>query len=476
MVSITERYGVDTRRLGGRYGVDQNARILTRFRDAEFHSMLALMAWMPRVAEWEVKKEMGRHIYDDSQHADQLRNRLRELRRPPRKQLRSAKEFRTFLWMLEQAPDAPSFLAGIYRVLKPKLISGYYHHIQATDPVADAPTIRVLERLIPEHEKHIRYMDGVIQAMTAEPEASRKVSSWIEKLEELFSRSGSGGAMMVPEVEVTEDDKETSTLSSEAPYFTPVTVAARDPNRFRRCEAGESVEYVKSLSAREKLMWQWHAGADNELMAGELGASSSRENLDFPWEFFMDMARLVWDEVRHTEIIEKRLEAMGGHMGMYPLTPGSYAYRFSLNYPLRATDLHLWGEARGQLSLLARRDTFGVFGDGLSSRMFDYIHADEDQHVYFGRRWVTEYLMKNEPGKAKRVLEEIQNLRVINGEVTAVPLITKPRPGNGGSRKIDPVSSVDDIAELLKEMFPEKAEEFDKVSHTLEEGLSRPVD
>ena len=236
------------------------------------------------------------------------------------------------------------------------------------------------------------------------------------------------------------------------------------------------MEYVKSLSAREKLMWQWHAGADNELMAGELGASSSRENLDFPWEFFMDMARLVWDEVRHTEIIEKRLEAMGGHMGMYPLTPGSYAYRFSLNYPLRATDLHLWGEARGQLSLLARRDTFGVFGDGLSSRMFDYIHADEDQHVYFGRRWVTEYLMKNEPGKAKRVLEEIQNLRVINGEVTEVPLITKPRPGNGGSRKIDPVSSVDDIAELLKEMFPEKAEEFDKVSHTLEEGLSRPVD
>ena len=75
------------------------------------------------------------------------------------------------------------------------------------------------------------------------------------------------------------------------------------------------MEYVKSLSAREKLMWQWHAGADNELMAGELGASSSRENLDFPWEFIMDMARLVWDEVRHTEIIEKRLEAMGGHMG-----------------------------------------------------------------------------------------------------------------------------------------------------------------
>ena len=217
MVSVTERYGIDTRRLGGRYGVDQNARILTRFRDAEFHSMLALMAWMPRVAEWEVKKEMGRHIYDDAQHADQLRNRLRELRRPPRKQLRSAKEYRTFLWMLEQAPDAPSFLAGIYRVLKPKLISGYHHHIQATDPVADAPTIKVLERLIPEHEKHIRYMDGAIQTMTAEPEVSRKVSSWIEKLEELFSRSG--GAMMVPEVEITEDDKETSTLSSEGALF-----------------------------------------------------------------------------------------------------------------------------------------------------------------------------------------------------------------------------------------------------------------
>ena len=465
-------FGLDTRKLGGYYGVDRNAAILTRFRDAEFHSMLGQMAWLAQIPEWEVKKQSGRYQYDDAMHANQLRMRLRELRRPPRRQLRSGPDFMSFLWLVEQAPDHISFLAGIYRVLKPKLISAYHHHIQRTDPVADEPTVKILERCILDHERQIRYMDGAIQFLMSDESVSGRVSKWIEQLEDAFTKSG--GLIIDPEVEVLEGDDETANLSSEAPYWTPATLAARDPKRFRRCEPAEAVEYVAALPAAEKLKWQWHGNSDNEMHAAEMGASSARENLDMPWEFFMDMARLTWDEVRHTEIFEKRLEAFGGYMGMYPVQPGSYAYRMSLDYPMRATDLHLMGEARGQLALWARRETHGVFGDELSSKMFDYIHADEDGHVRLGKIWVTEHLLGNVPGKAKEMLEEVYHLRRIDGDLSGMPFILKPK---GNVVDLETGAAEDDaIVTILKELFPEGIDDYEQMSSTVEDALKRPLD
>ena len=459
-----QQYGRDTRKLGGYYGVDRNAAILTRFRDAEFHSMLGQMAWLAQIPEWEIKKQTGRFLNDDAVHADQLRARLRELRRPPRRQLRSGPDFTSFLWLLEQAPDHVSFLAGIYRVLKPKLVSAYHHHMQRTDPISDEPTVKLLERLIVDLEKQIRYMEGAIQLLTSESSVAYGVSGWVETLEDAFNRSG--GLIMDADIDVLEADDETATLSSEAPYWTPVTLAARDPKRFRRCSHAEGIKYVVGMKAAENMMWQWHQQSDNEMMAGELGAASARENLDMPWQFFMDLARLTWDEVRHTEIFEKRLEALGGYIGMYPVLPGNYAYRMSLDYPMRATDLHLMGEARGQLALLARRETHGIFGDDLSSKMFDYIHADEDGHVRLGKVWVTEYLLDNVPGKAKRLLEEVYHSREVHGGVIGVPFVLKPKGNNND----------DDIANILKEMFPEKAAEFERVSPKMKDALKRALD
>ncbi len=468
------QYGIDNRRLGGEYSVDQNARVLTRFRDAEFHSMLAMMTWMARVGEGEWKKEIGRHTFDDAVHADQLRSRLMELRRSPKRQMRSTAPFRAFLWKLEQAPDGASFLAGVYRVLKPKLISAYHYHIQRTDSVADAPTVKLLERFIADHERHIRQMDAAIQMMAADADAARRVSRWVQELEDAFSDSG--GLVNDPSVEVAEDGGDAAiALAEEAPFFTTEPFGARDPKRFRRCTHREAVEHVRALGPREKLMWQWHQQSDNELMAGEFGGQCARENLDMPWEFFMDMARLAWDEVRHTEIFEKRLEEFGGYLGMYPILPGNFAYRFSLPYAVRAADLHLMGEARGQLGLLAHRDTHQVFGDALSSKMFDYIHADEEKHVFFGRKWVTGYLLGDVPGKTKSVLEDVENLRAIWGEIMGVPFV-RHLTAQGEASSVTAAVGLENVAQLLKELYPERVKDYEAISAQISEALKRPLD
>ena len=38
---------------------------------------------------------------------------------------------------------------------------------------------------------------------------------------------------------------------------------------------------------------------------------------EIPWQMKMDMAHQAWDEARHAEIVQRRLEELGGHVGMF---------------------------------------------------------------------------------------------------------------------------------------------------------------
>ena len=66
--------------------LDQNAQRLVRYAFLEQAAMRTLAGWLPGVPEWDVKNELGLHIWEDADSAERLRGRLRELRvhRPER--------------------------------------------------------------------------------------------------------------------------------------------------------------------------------------------------------------------------------------------------------------------------------------------------------------------------------------------------------------------------------------------------------
>src|SRR5881394_3817464 len=72
------RFPRDRRQLGGKFSVEENARRLLRFFYFERRLMQALGAWTLRVPEFEVKLEMGRHIFYHADAARLLRERLHE--------------------------------------------------------------------------------------------------------------------------------------------------------------------------------------------------------------------------------------------------------------------------------------------------------------------------------------------------------------------------------------------------------------
>lgn len=66
------------------YGVKENADRLRRFAYLEQRLMFLAARQQPAVPEWELKHAIGRHLWEDAEHATALRNRIVELRTSPK--------------------------------------------------------------------------------------------------------------------------------------------------------------------------------------------------------------------------------------------------------------------------------------------------------------------------------------------------------------------------------------------------------
>ena len=143
------RFPRETRTLGGKFGVEENKRRLLRFFYFERRLAQALGSWTLAIPEFEVKVETGRHIFYHMDAARWLRERLHE----QESRIEEIDAFRDegidrFIEEMLSAADTPELLVGAHQVLGREIEIAYGHHIDDTDPVTDAPTIRGLQRLL----------------------------------------------------------------------------------------------------------------------------------------------------------------------------------------------------------------------------------------------------------------------------------------------------------------------------------------
>ena len=194
---------IDKRTVGGAFSVDENARRLIHYRFAENVCMTAEGAWASSCPTIKVKFMVGEHCYQDSIHSFWLGQRLPELRviegmdmdAPPT--LRSStkaeppnEEFLKFCEELQLQDDELLRLVGLYRVLKTHLAVYYRHHLQVTDQVCDAPTVRILGHILLEEEEHLKWGQAIYEELAATPERRREAMEWQSHLEDLLVRSG----------------------------------------------------------------------------------------------------------------------------------------------------------------------------------------------------------------------------------------------------------------------------------------------
>lgn len=197
----------DLRELHGRYDVEAIARRVRNFRFAEEWIMMILGGWVATIPELPVKTGLGRIIWETAQAADKLGRRLPELRCGTRSVSASEAPNEAFAAFVRSVaePESPTLtiekLAGVFDVFLPHLADAWERTAAETDPIADAPTIKILEESLADARRHVAWGREVLDTLCGEgaPEAEARRRARREALEAELRASGGVTGELAPD-------------------------------------------------------------------------------------------------------------------------------------------------------------------------------------------------------------------------------------------------------------------------------------
>ena len=184
---------MSSQRLAGHFSVDDSARRIRHYRYAEERMLRALGGWIALTPELPAKLLFGRHVWDCAQHADLWGKRLPELRAPAQQSEPANQRMVKFMDLLESAEgprQTVERVAGVYRVLKPHLVTVYAHHLANANPVYEPPTRRILERCVEEERRHAAAGAVVLARLTRDDAARERQRAWEQQLIAQLTEAG----------------------------------------------------------------------------------------------------------------------------------------------------------------------------------------------------------------------------------------------------------------------------------------------
>src|SRR5262249_12860553 len=136
------------------------------------------------------KATFGYHVYDHAQAAERLGERLEQLRSQHDSQEPGSDDFARLCERAWSLPDVVARLTAVYRVLAPHLVSSYVYHADATDPLADTPTVRLLRQLAAVGQAHVAWGQAVLETLARDPAEHRRALDVQAEFEALLVASG----------------------------------------------------------------------------------------------------------------------------------------------------------------------------------------------------------------------------------------------------------------------------------------------
>jgi hypothetical protein len=184
---------LSSQRLAGHFSVDDSARRIRNYRYVEERMLRALGGWIALTPELPAKLLFGRHVWDCAQHADLWGKRLPELRAPAQQSEPASDRMAKFMDLLESAEgprETVERVAGVYRVLKPHLVTVYARHLANANPVYEPPTRRILERCLEEERRHAAAGAIVLTRLTRDDGTRERAKVWEQRLLALLAEAG----------------------------------------------------------------------------------------------------------------------------------------------------------------------------------------------------------------------------------------------------------------------------------------------
>lgn len=378
------RFPRDARPLGGKFTVKENARRLLRFFYFERRLMQALGAWTLSIPEFEVKLETGRHIFFHADAARFLRERLteQEMRAPAIDAFRDA-EIDRFIEEMLSAGSAAELLVGVHQVAGRALTIAYRHHIDVTDQVADVPTIRCLRRILADYEPMLAWAEAALGAYIEGGVEEAGLTAWRWHLDRVLRSIGG----------VTGADERTeppTPLRIDSKPFERGTVPRRDVrfDTFKDTGDYDTADGADRFpkDSYESLRLRFIRTQRDEIDAIEAFGTFIWDIRFKNFDAEYDLARITWDEARHTEIGHRAMLIAGyDPFELRNRLTGSTC-RGPMDPAFAMAEINLFGEVGVLKTINQLIDAAANRNDEVLRHVADYIRSDERTHVRKGGR------------------------------------------------------------------------------------------
>ena len=378
------RFPVDRRQLGGKFTVKENSRRLLRFFYLERRLMHALGSWTLTIPDYEVKLETGRHIFYHDDAARMLRERLTEQEfRPKAIDAYRDPAIDRFIDEMLSAASPAELLVGVHQVVGQAIATTYRHHIDDTDQVTDVPTIRCLKRILTDYEPMLAWADAAIEAYIAGGVEEAPLATWRWHLKRLLTSIGG----------VTGADAKgeaPTPLRIDSKPYERGTVPMRDSrfDTFKHTGDYDAADGEKRFDkdSYEAIRLRFIRTQRDEVDAIEAFGTFVWDIRfkDFDAEY--DLARVTWDEARHTEIGHRAMLASGYDPYELRNRLTSSTCRGPMDPAFAMAEINLFGEVGVLKTINDLIDTAADRNDELLRHISDYIRADERTHVRKGTR------------------------------------------------------------------------------------------
>ncbi len=374
------RFPRDQRLIGGAYTVAENARRLMRYFYLARRLGGALGSWTLAIADFEVKIETGRHIFWHYDAAARLRVRLTEQeQRLSQVDAHRDADIDRLIDELLCAGDVPEMLVGLHLVAGRALIRALRHHADATCPIADAPTVRVLKQCLVDYEPMLAWAEETIAAYVAGGVDEARLERWRMHGERLLAAiggvTGADARGPAPQLRSAKRPYERGTVPMRDARFTTFTRTgdydSHDGQRLPHGYAHERLQFLRSqrdevdaIEAFGTFLW------DIRLR-------------DFDAEYHL--AHITWDETRHTEIGHRTLQACGYDPFELPNRLTSSTCRGPMEATFAMAEINLFGEVGVMKSIPGLIDQARAHDDAEVAHVLDFIRSDERTHVKKGQ-------------------------------------------------------------------------------------------
>jgi Protein of unknown function (DUF455) len=350
----------------------QNKQLLNRYRFVEYAMLRILAGWLPATARMELKLAIGRLLWEDAQHVQQLYQRLREVQTPAFRDPGDAALTRLMAEALN-APSERDLLAGLCRVIKPALADAYRWHMQQTFANPDAPTLYAFKHILLDETEQI---DWAAAALAEHP-----VGEWEQYIAGLLAAAG-GITGRAPRADTP------AAPTGRRPFAVPYQAARDERFMLVNRDAGMLPPAADPAAERQREFESY----SQEMLAAETVALVIYLSPAMPWEFVYNSARHCSDETRHCKLGIDWLAQHGFDYTQVPQNTRIYAWRSQYDPATQYCLLTMGNEKHAFPYRRQRLAAYRGAGDQLSAQFLSYDMADERQHVAYGRKWLPQLM------------------------------------------------------------------------------------